>query len=103
MSSTPLLEEIYAQVETGDRRGALARVFDEIDACLLRGDVAAVDQILREVDPARLDTTIALGFLGITLSAKERLHARAALVARVDARLQRTEPERTARLLEGLR
>jgi hypothetical protein len=103
MPCTPLLEEIYAQVETRDGRGALARIFDELDACLLEGNVAAADEILREVDPARLDTTTALGFLGITLQAKERLLARAALVARVDAMLQRIEPERAARLLEGLR
>lgn len=103
MSSTPLLEEIYARVEIGDGRGALARIFDELEAYLLTSNFAAADKILREVDPARLDTTTALGFLGITLQAKERLHARAALVARVDAMLQRTDAARAARLLEGLR
>jgi SAM-dependent methyltransferase len=103
MLPPPFLEEVYALVAEGQSRKAVSRVFAELDALLLEGDFSACGWMLAAVDVARLDPTTALAFLAISLPAHARLPARADLVARVEAMLQAHDPDRAARLLEGLR
>lgn len=97
------LQEVYALVAEGQSRKAVARVFAELDALLLEGDFSACGWMLAAVDVARLDPTTALAFLTVSLPAHARLPARADLVVRVEAMLQARDPDRAARLLEGLR
>lgn len=78
--SSVTLDDVYAE---GDRERALDLVLDMIDRLLLESLIDQVDDLLREVDPSRLETVVALGFLSTTRVAAPRLANRDALVARI--------------------
>ncbi len=85
MLPPPFLEGGYELVRAGKGRKALARVFDELDERILDEEFDVCDWVLGAVDVTQLDTTTALGFLGVTLAARHELpaHRELALVARV--------------------
>lgn len=103
MLPPPFLTNVYTLVKQGAARKALAQIFEEIDERLLDGDFGACEWILAAADLKQLDTTTALGFLGVSLQAKEKLRSRKDLVAQVEAWLREREPERVEPLLLGLR
>lgn len=95
-----LLEEIYA---APTKRAALKRVYRALDELLRSGELATCDRILLSVDLDRLDPSVALGLLTMTLPARNDLPHRAALVARLRAHLlDRMDSHRVAELLRGL-
>lgn len=83
-------------------RRALRVVFELLDAALLAGDFGFVDEVLAAVRPDDLDVTVALGFLAITLPARQRMKERAGCCARVRAWLAETRPLDVESLMKGL-
>jgi hypothetical protein len=100
---TNWLPEVYTLVAEGRNDAAIDRVFGEIDDLLLGGAFSAVDDILLEVELAKLNTTLLVGFLTITFAAKTRLFGREDFVRRVEQRLLVLAPDRIDGLLRGLR
>ncbi len=81
----------------------LDSLFSRIDSLLTAGDFAAVDREVAAVDVEAAALALLLGWLSITSAAKYKLTERAALVAKVIARVNRDEPtEMAAALLRGL-
>jgi hypothetical protein len=99
------LDELYELVKAGEYRRAMAHLFDFVDDRLLEGHYASCARILRAVDLDRLEPTIAIGILSITLQARAPLGAdRQELVGRVEPYLlRRREREYVQELLSGLR
>ncbi|MEZ4406147.1 MAG: hypothetical protein R3A52_06710 [Polyangiales bacterium] len=102
MLPPPMLESVYAKVSDGASRAALTEIYDALDERLLDGELDAAGWILDAVEVSRLDVTTALGFLSVTLAARDRLPARRDLVDRVAEWLRAKDPARVASLLEGL-
>jgi hypothetical protein len=82
---------------------ALSLIYDTLDDLLLEKRFADVDLALAVVNVDKLDVTLALGFLSITLAARERLPSRPDLVARVETRVRQLAPDRVDALMGGLR
>jgi hypothetical protein len=97
------LDDVYAFVAAKDDERAVELVFDTIDDLLLEGRFQVCDDTLRAVDVERLNPTLLLALLSITLAAKDRLHGREALLKRIERRLRTLAPERVEELLHGLR
>lgn len=99
------LDTVYAAASTAHARhpDALSLIYDTIDDLLLARRFGAVDHVLARVDVARLDITLALGLLSITLAARDRLANRPALVERVEVRVRELAPDRIDALMDGLR
>ena len=112
MTHEAFLERLYVEQ---DRRDALDLMFryigDLLDDYNLRGifqvsadnaDFAAVDQLFREVDLDRLNTTMLIGFLSVPFPARHRLTEYKPLLERIHTKLSQTEsPDRVKRLLQG--
>ena len=82
---------------------ALDQVFSRFDACFRRGDFPFADAVLRAIDVDRFSLDTLIGFLTVTLSAKDRLAERAAFFSRVANRVNRSHtPQEAQRILGGL-
>lgn len=83
---------------------AIDQLYSTIDALLRAGKFAAVDEmlLLATLDADQLSVTLLLGYLSITLAARDELTERSPLAVRIRARLEREEPERVATLLAGI-
>lgn len=68
-----LFADVHQLVSRGLSRKALTRIYDYVDDLILDERFAEVDVVLQEVDPDALDATCLLGFLSITLQAREQL------------------------------
>ena len=83
------LEKVY-DLSASNRREASALVMDYLDDHQIDGRFDLCDKVFSMADPARLEPTVIIGFLGITLrAAKEgRLPSRAAFADRVASSLK---------------
>jgi type III restriction enzyme len=95
------LDRVYSTV--GTPRRALQIIFDYMDEAILRDDLARCDDALDRVDLGRLETTTALGFLSITLQARQRLQKREAYAERVEEWLKGKGRPDLENWLKGLR
>lgn len=97
------LDTIYEFTRRGAEEALLDFIYDRLDNLLLAGDFDTCDAILTEVNVARLDSVGMIGFLTITLPARQRLDAREGLVTRIrDALLQKRPGHEVDGLLQGL-
>ncbi len=78
-------------------------LFREVDALLRQDKFEECDEVLRTLNPALLDTHLAVASLAITLAAKDRLRRRARFAELVEMRLREEIADRTDLLLAGLR
>jgi hypothetical protein len=92
-----------ASLDRVHRRKALRDVFAFVDQALLDGRFTLCDALFDQLDPARLDVTVATGFLAITVPARAKLKRRDAYAERLDQWLRRERPNDVERLLAGLR
>ncbi len=92
-----MLDYVYSLVKAEEIDKAMDVVFDEIDGMLGRGSFDCCDDLLPMIDVTRLDSNLMVGFLTITLPAKDKLKNRDALVKRIEQELD--DPK----LLDGLR
>ena len=80
---------------------ALDMVYGHFDSLLRAGDYQRVDSLLASVDPKAFGTDLLLGFLTITLPAKERLASRGRLFGSIEQEL-RARGDWEDNLLAGL-
>lgn len=80
----------------------LDHMYDTIDDMLIDGKFEEVDDLLNRVNVEQLSITLMLGYLTITLPWRSLSKCRAALYARIDARLREIDPARRESLLRGL-
>jgi hypothetical protein len=85
-----------------DFDSAIDELYSRIDKKLSSGDFSGVDSELNMVDIENTDTIMLLGWLSITLAAKEHLMRRDKFVADVRNKLERTDLNRVNALLQGL-
>lgn len=97
------LEAIYALVECGQNEDALDILYERIDGLLSKGAMREVDSILGGIDLDRLDVTLLLATLTVTLSASPYLTCRPNLVRGVEGRIRELAPDRVECLMAGLR
>lgn len=97
------LDNVYVFVAQGNVDDAVDIIFDRLDDALCEGDFRACDSVLRATDLSRLDTHAIVGFLSITLAAREQLHERSRFVTRAERRLRVLAPDRIDGLMSGLR
>jgi len=82
---------------------ALDTLYDEFDTRLSTQDCAYCDALLARVNVEDFSPTLTLGFLTISVAARESLPARAAFYDRVAAHFATLfDGERCTRLLQGL-
>jgi hypothetical protein len=77
-------------------------LFANIDDLLLANSYENVNDILLCIDIEGFSTDITIGFLSITLQAKDKLPARKLFYSKVKGWLEMNEPGRVYKLLEGL-
>jgi hypothetical protein len=94
---------IYELVEEGNTEAALDLLFKTIDSWLCAGKFDECNTFLRLVDIERLNVTLMVGVLATTLSAKNKLPDRVALVEKIEGYLSLHEPKRVNSLLVNLR
>ncbi len=70
------LAEIYAAAREDRIDAGLDLVMDGIDRLLSRGEVEKLNPLLRDMNVARLGSTIAVGVLTATLPVKQQLRSR---------------------------
>lgn len=97
------VEEMYLLVAHRELERAVDLLFERVDDLLLEGRMNECDAILRTIDIDQLDSNLMVSLLSITLPAASELPYRPTLVARVESSFMKTDPERTAGLLRGLR
>jgi hypothetical protein len=97
------LGDVYSLVARDRFDAAIDILFRNVDALLLTGQFNRCNDLLRAIDPKRLDTNLLVGALSITVSAADKLPGRGHLVERVAKRLESVAPGRVERLLAGLR
>jgi len=97
------LPDVYSLVDRREYETAGDLLFDKVDDLLSAGDLRRCDEMLQMVDVKRLDTNLMISFLAVTLAAKLELPSRAALVRRIEAKLEELAPERVESLLRTLR
>lgn len=97
------IENIYSLVSKNQTEKAVDVLFDNFDDLLRRSELDLCDSALRSIDIRRLDVTTMLGILSITKPARSRLRARAETVLKIEEMLNSLDPDRTDRLLVGLR
>lgn len=96
-------EKIQELTEQRAEEALLDLIYDRLDDLLVAGDFDSCDAILAAVEVARLDPVGMVGFLTITLPARERLPSRAALVTRAREALSQRRPQNEVdALLRGL-
>lgn len=98
------LAEIYAAAREDRINVGLDLVMDGIDRLLSEGEVAKVNLLLRDMNVARLGSTIAVGVLTATLLVKQQLRSRPDFLTRtVRQLLSEGHSRRDARsVLRGL-
>ena len=80
-----------------------AALYDAVDDAMMEGKYRFIDLVLSGLDPTRLDTVVALGWLTITGTVpRDYLPSRADYYARFKKHLEATLPERVERILVGL-
>jgi len=72
-----LLMEVHALAEAGSIPAATDLIFSRIDRLLCDGAFEACDEILRQADPHRLQSSLRRSFPAITTAARAMLPARA--------------------------
>ncbi|MDP3273559.1 MAG: hypothetical protein Q8Q09_00085 [Deltaproteobacteria bacterium] len=97
------IEELYRRVAESKPHAAMDLLLQQFDDWFDARRFSDVDYVLRTIDLDKLDTTLQLGLLGFTKVARDQLHARAALLTRVEERLRGTDPQRCERLLARVR
>lgn len=103
MSPRDLLERAYDLVAADEIDAALDVIYQEIDGMMCAGKRDEIDAVLRSSDVARLDGSVMLGFLAITLPYANRLNDRFAYFGRVKTRLESMHsPDEVAAMLHGL-
>lgn len=103
LTTSTLLDRIYATHDAGQTDAALDLIYDTIDELLTAGKFEAVDRILWNLRTRPPKTDILLGFLTVTLPARSRLAWRAPIVEVSRCHLGATcEAEEAGRLLKGL-
>ena len=99
-------QEFLASLRAQDTEGyrvAIRALFGNVDARLRAGQFSETDALLNGVSVSRLHPVVALGFLTITLAAKDKLTHRAALGERVrELFLLRKSEAETKEDLKGL-
>jgi DNA segregation ATPase FtsK/SpoIIIE-like protein len=100
-SAVPLLaDELYALCAQGRDQEAVERVLSRFESDLRADRFAAVDEVLSQVDVARLAPSVLIAALTITVPAKDLLRARAAFFRQVEETLRASlGPERADALL----
>lgn len=81
----------------------LDELYDKVDDLLDEGKFSELDTLISELDISKFGTFIMLGWLTLTLVAKDHLPSRAGLVRRCEARLQELGVDRVEELLQRLR
>ena len=81
----------------------LDELYDKIDGLIGEEKFSELDTMIAELDMSKIGTIMAVGWLTLTLVAKDRLLSRAGLVSRCEARLQKLGVDRVDELLKGLR
>lgn len=99
---TPWLGELYSMVKDEKSDDALDLLFEKVDDLLVEGRMEQCDRLLKKIDEKRLDTSLLVGVLSITLPAKTSLKERPSFFERAKTRLQELAPGRSERLLSGL-
>ena len=85
------LSDVYKLSGLGksERRRAIALVLDYLDGRQLAGDFQSCDEVFRAADVTRLDESVLVSFLGITLAASHRMPHREDFYAAVLSELAR--------------
>jgi len=97
------LEDVYSFVASGKKRKAIAVLFREMDELLSSNQFELCDSIIAStLDLNRLNASLLIAVLSITLPASSKLKSRADLVERIRRRLKNEVPERAERMLKGL-
>jgi len=96
------LEEIYSLVAANNPNEAIDTLFTYIETLLANGRFDACNELLKQVNINKLDTNLMIGFLAITLKAKDKLPARKQLSHNIQHWLQCHEPKRNKSLMSGL-
>lgn len=94
------LNEIYILDFKGEEDEALDILFHEIEDRFMSDMFQEVDQILLEIDLAKLSTTLLVGLAGITFCAKGDLKNRTLLIKRIELLLP---TDRREQLISALR
>ena len=103
MSDFVWLQDVRSEELAGRHRAALDVLFDSVDDLLVQNAFGEVDRLLASVDPSEWSTRLLVGFLSITLRAKDKLANRPAFVRSVRSVLEHREPPyRVTSLLSGL-
>lgn len=77
-------------------------LYRRIDNKLLSGDFLGIDNEIALIDVEHTSTIMLIGWLSITLAAKEKLTKRNLFVNSVRQKLEKTDPKRVDALLSGL-
>ena len=94
------LEGLYRLESSGNSRKAVDQLIDCVDDLLTNGKFDECDELLRQVDVAKISPTLIITFLGITRAAKEKLRSRSLLCNRIkDKLVAEVGKERAERLL----
>lgn len=101
--SSKILNDIYVLVSGGKPDEAIDVLFDYVDGLLCDGNFDECNDLLNVVDFERLDSNLVVGFLSITISAKDKLRSRSNFVERAEGRLKILAPDRVDNLMSGLR
>ena len=96
------LEPMYQPVEEGRTARALDVLFDHIDDMLCDGEFQRCDEVIQHIDLERLNTSLLVGVLSITLAAREKLNHRRQVVEAIRKRLEILAPGRVEPLMQGL-
>ena len=97
------LTDVYSKVDMAEPDDAIDVLFEQVDLLLEQERFATCNALLLAIDPKRLDTSLLIAALSITLPAAEHLPNRKQFSASVEERIRELAPERAERLLSGLR
>lgn len=81
----------------------LDTLFHTVDELFRQGQFDACNDLLQTIDVEHTDLFLLIGWLSATLPAADKLPNRDDLLNKIEAMLQRTQPERVEKLLCGLR
>jgi hypothetical protein len=95
------LKEVYSLSKIGDTDTAGIKIFDFLDRILLDGFFGVCNDILSTVNVDLLDTKLMRSFLSITVSAKRKLPARAALYMKIEVKMIALRGEDKTRKIIG--
>jgi BioD-like phosphotransacetylase family protein len=96
------LERIYTLVASGHSDDALDVLYKEVDSILEIHNFLGCEQMMSDVDLERLDETLLVGLLSVTLPAAAHLSSRANLYTRIQSLVSQRMPREAEVLLAGL-